>query len=180
MKIVYDNFKISWDRNEDPGEYPSGAGGEALPPSEPYIGEITGWAVAQCTPEEVAALKGDYEKAKQSRVTLGNAGLEEVEYDQLYGLLDTASRKMGSDIQITDAALDFVGNFVIIAPLAVFIPAEKQEYKFGAVDQDILAARAWVQKRIRALTPAVTPPTHQESFSRKLDLAFDNLGNNHD
>jgi hypothetical protein len=46
------NLKLYWNRWEDPGDYPSGAGAGPLPPGPWFVEDITGTVTYRISPEE--------------------------------------------------------------------------------------------------------------------------------
>jgi hypothetical protein len=156
MKLITDTFNVSWDRFEDPGPAICGAGCR-LPPGPWGIEEIDGWAIVQCTAEEL-------EKIRQQELDIIESDVSPDEYEELGALFELVTGEvdfgeLSGSLTRAKLAYELVNNLVIVVPMQWRVDRENIgctdtcstcKYKDNCCHRDIDAARKWIEEKMYA------------------------------
>jgi hypothetical protein len=132
MKSLHDDIRItSWGRFEDPGVYPSGAGGSPLRPGPSYPEEIEGFQIYEITPEERAKIIDDYSTWPKIHK---EEGLSMDEHSETLGAILAEIQVDDDDTYCKDFKFHMIDDrFILVVPTLWSIGRDD----YGCSDNDI-------------------------------------------
>lgn len=140
-------YVSSWDRWEDPGDYPSGAGSGPLPDGEPYPEDIEGSVVYFLTAADKAILEQEYAEWEKVRGTKGHY-LEEA--GELLGAFTDNITVDYNKARLVDVALFFVQEgenyYAIIVPTHWEVDGQDWGRSESCAPNELKKAMEYIQK----------------------------------